>query len=70
MQIKKYNKMNFIHGAIITFVGLFVLIFGPIYVRGVLLSRYFGIIICLFGFSFVFIELFYKKNKKDNNGEE
>lgn len=65
MSDKNTNKMNFVHGIIITLIGLIILIWGPIESRGFLVHRSVGIIICVWGI-FILFETVRGRKKQDN----
>jgi ABC-type Fe3+-siderophore transport system permease subunit len=59
--LKKKNKIYFIHGSIAILIGLVILIWGPIEVRGFPVKSSVGIIICIFGAAVILVELFRRK---------
>ena len=55
--------MNLIHGFITILIGLLILIWGPIDFRGAAVNRWVGAIVCMFGFTFLLVEVFRKRSK-------
>jgi hypothetical protein len=60
---RRDNKMNVIHGSITILIGLAILMWGPIDFRGAAVNRWVGIIVCIFGFGVVLVEVLRKRSK-------
>ena len=69
---RRDNKMNVIHGSITILIGLAILMWGPINFRGAAVNRWVGIIVCIFGFGVVLIEVLRERSKnksKEKHGQ-
>ena len=60
---RRDNKMNLIHGSITILIGLAILMWGPIDFRGAPVNHWVGIIVCIFGFGVVLVEVLRKRSK-------
>jgi hypothetical protein len=56
--------MNLIHGSITILIGLGIIIWGPIEFRGFPVDRWVGVLICIFGFGVIGVDVLKRKSKK------
>lgn len=66
---RRDNKMNLIHGSITILIGLAILMWGPIDFRGAPVNHWVGIIVCIFGFGVVLVEVLRKRSKNKSKQE-
>jgi hypothetical protein len=67
--IRKDSRINFVHGFITILIGLSILIWGPIDFRGAAVNRWVGVIVCMFGFAVVLVEILRKRSKNKSKQE-